>query len=307
MKSTIIILAFLWPGLNTFAQPPAKNIQPLNVGDTLPSDLLLENVSNHPVSKIHLSDLKGKIVIFDFFATWCSSCIRSLPKLDSLQTWFGGRLQVIIVTDEPIEKITALQKKNKIFAASSLPIVTGNSQLKQLFPHRLLPHEVWIDTDGFVKAFTDENEVTAANINALLNGQLQNLPMKIDLFIADTDQYVFGNSNKETLLYRSTLSREVKGLASSAGTRQAKAGLLSRIYFINVPLRRLFQTAYGVHSSGITFPGADSLASVNYCYELLAPAMPVADMYKLMQKELLLLFPYQVHRLNDGGLKITSR
>lgn len=299
------LLAMLWSGANSIAQNRTANIRPLTVGDTLPPDLILENVTNYPVSKIRFSELKEKVVILDFFATWCTSCIRSLPKLDSLQMQFTDKLLIILITDESDEKIAAFQKKNKLFASCRLPVATNDTIFNQFFPHRLLPHEVWIDGSGAVKAFTDDKEITGLNIQTLIDGKKTDFEIKEDLFITDASQYVFGNPLNEKLLHRSILTSEVKGLASSTGKREADEGRLSRIYFINVPIRLLLQTAYGVHPSCIILPDNDSLTSAKYCYELMSAVLSPEELYEQMRDELSRHFHYKAERLDDGTLKIT--
>lgn len=42
-------------------------------------------------SKIHLADYRGKVVVVDFWATWCRPCIASQPELVGLARRFEGR------------------------------------------------------------------------------------------------------------------------------------------------------------------------------------------------------------------------
>jgi thiol-disulfide isomerase/thioredoxin len=61
--------------------------QPLSIGDPVP-DVQLDKWVNHSPSMATLSGFKGKIVIIDFWATWCTACLHAFDKLDSLQTLF---------------------------------------------------------------------------------------------------------------------------------------------------------------------------------------------------------------------------
>src|SRR5690606_35558675 len=88
----------------------AKNIKPLSIGDQIPDELwnMPLQVVNHPEGKknITLSEYKGKLIILDFWATWCVPCIRNFPKLHALQGEFGDKIKLLAVTKEAKTKIT---------------------------------------------------------------------------------------------------------------------------------------------------------------------------------------------------------
>src|SRR5450755_1921744 len=90
MKKLLILFSLLWSSVS-FAQ--------VNNGETVP-DLDFTTVLNAPVKTIKLSQLKGKLVLIDFWATWCGSCLVAMPHLQSLQSTYGRQLQVIAMNDE---------------------------------------------------------------------------------------------------------------------------------------------------------------------------------------------------------------
>ena len=57
--------------------------QPFDVGDPAP-DFALQTTDGATVS---LADLKGKVVVLDFWATWCKPCMMGLPLLDTFSKW----------------------------------------------------------------------------------------------------------------------------------------------------------------------------------------------------------------------------
>src|SRR5689334_15700736 len=117
--------------------------QPLSIGDTLPAKWIATLNNNLlPGTSNFKSQISNGCIILDFFATYCTACIRELPKLDSLQQLFSNNIQIIIVAHEPWQKINALKKKNEVFANCKLPLIAGDSILNDLFPHQYLPHEV---------------------------------------------------------------------------------------------------------------------------------------------------------------------
>jgi len=81
----------------------------LKVGDTLP-DLTSFNLSG-PLP----ADLKGKVVIVDFWASWCLPCAESFPVMDELQKKYGDRLVVLAVNvDEKAAKMETFLKKHPV-------------------------------------------------------------------------------------------------------------------------------------------------------------------------------------------------
>ncbi|WP_276503205.1 TlpA family protein disulfide reductase [Terrimonas pollutisoli] len=184
MKFKSCLLAILWPALHTLAQSPIA-IRPLTVGDTAP-DIVFSNVVNNPVSKIHLSQFKDQLVILDFWATWCGSCIAKLNTIDSLQQAFPGKLKIILVnnligTGDTKETITAFFSRwNKKHPAFRSTHVAEDTLAAKYFPHIFLPHYIWIAPGGRIIAITDGEALTAANISMLVSGIMPHLPLKTD-------------------------------------------------------------------------------------------------------------------------------
>lgn len=92
-------------------------------------------------------DLKGKVVIIDYWATWCGPCRKAIPELNAIQKKFAGKVVVIGISDETEAKVTAM-KDPKIEYASAID--TKGTMKKQLEVQGI-PHVIILDPDWTVR------------------------------------------------------------------------------------------------------------------------------------------------------------
>ncbi|MGH8095400.1 MAG: TlpA family protein disulfide reductase [Chthoniobacterales bacterium] len=99
---------------------------------------------------INLSDFKGKVVVLNFWATWCPPCREEIPDLVSLQKQYAPQglvvLGISLDTGGPA-RVAALAKKLEI----NYPILMGNAKISAAYGGiRGLPTTFIIDRKGNV-------------------------------------------------------------------------------------------------------------------------------------------------------------
>ena len=128
------------------AQPPSPFAVDKLSGQKAP-DFTLKDINGNPVS---LSSFKGKVVLLNFWATWCPPCKAEMPSMNRLQKKFKNRGFVIIAVstdgriDEPKDFIT----KNPVSF-----IVLHDSKLKvsrNLYKVFMMPTTFLIDKRGII-------------------------------------------------------------------------------------------------------------------------------------------------------------
>ncbi|HET7117842.1 MAG TPA: TlpA disulfide reductase family protein [Hanamia sp.] len=312
MKKLTLICVLAVLCLCLHAQQPA--LKPLSIGDTVP-DITITNVYNYPASTIHLSDLKGKLVILDFWSTWCGSCIAAFPEMEKLQKEFSNQLQVVLVNVFPhdnAEKVQALFAKRKERTGDdlNLPYSLLQTAIAPYFPFKFIPHYVWIDKNRKIIAITTQDEATSENIKQALNGNVNGIHNKIDLmtFSMEKPLFVDGNGgNGDHFLYRSLLTKYIEGVGNGSGVEKNKDSKITRFFMLNTSPIAILAVAYPdelncpaneiINESGNKIevkPTSDSLYANSFCYDLIIPPSTIEEMRDYIKEDMKRYFGIKV-------------
>lgn len=134
-------------GLLLFAMPSYRQGEASIAGKTA-KDFSVE-ISGKPG---RLSDYKGKIVVLNFWATWCPPCVEETPGLNRLQNHIASRNGVILgvaADEDPAAYEKFLRDQGVIFPTYRDPATKDNhSPIAQTYGTSMYPETYVIDRNG---------------------------------------------------------------------------------------------------------------------------------------------------------------
>lgn len=107
----LLIVAVAFVAISACAQETKKyeNQYLVKIGDTAPDFTIAEAGGK----SYKLSDLRGKVVMLQFTASWCSVCRKEMPFIEN-ELWLPGKKEGLVVVgidrDEPVETVLKFKK-----------------------------------------------------------------------------------------------------------------------------------------------------------------------------------------------------
>lgn len=154
----------------------------LKIGDSLPEIFWTTplQVVNHSQKTINLSEDKNKLILIDFWSTWCSACLISLPKIEALQQKFGDKVKILPVSGQDKSALDKFFTSSNGKKFKNMVSTYEDKKLHDLFPHAGVPFIIWIK-DGKLFNSTDAGQLTEQTINEVLNGDKSSLQTIIQM------------------------------------------------------------------------------------------------------------------------------
>lgn len=177
--------------------PSRGQVPAIRIGETAPDIKLEKLLQAPPGTDTTATSLKGKVVVIEFWATWCLPCIPAIKHLNEVAEKLKDQpVRFIAVTDEGDESlITQFLKEQPIRGWVGLD---SDSSVFRAYKAGGRPHTVVLDRDGKIAAITYPQDVTAAVLEDLLAGKIVSLRPKplaseydFAKFMAETDGQPF--------------------------------------------------------------------------------------------------------------------
>ena len=142
------------------------------LADAVSSKLVLHSLQTYGLEG-NVPDLKGHVVLMDFWASWCGPCAQSFPSLEAIHREFRDRGVIVlgVNVDEERELMDRFLEKHAV----TFPVVRDASQkLVAEVNAEAMPTSLLIDASGRIRfrhsGFHGEKTVEAlrAQLNSLL-------------------------------------------------------------------------------------------------------------------------------------------
>jgi thiol-disulfide isomerase/thioredoxin len=111
------------------------------------ADFVLPDLSG---ADVRLSDFAGRVVVVDFWATWCSPCVAALPSLQALQDRYASDgLTVLSVAIDGPETVASVAPFARRMGLTFPVLLDEESRVVSAFnPGRTVPFQLLVDRRG---------------------------------------------------------------------------------------------------------------------------------------------------------------
>ena len=108
-------------------------------------EFTVETVSA-PLKKVSLKSLRGKVVLIDFWATWCPPCRESMPQVDKLYAKYRDQgVEFLAISNEKLSDLRTFQPKSGV----SYPLYCDtDDQAMSAFKVESIPRLVIVNKQG---------------------------------------------------------------------------------------------------------------------------------------------------------------
>ena len=131
-------LTLLWAGCYSGSRPP-------RIGSVAP-DFTLQDADR----KISLSELRGKIVVLNFWATWCPPCVEEMPSLVQMQQRLKNKGVSVLAVSLDVDE-NAYHKFLKDYKVDLLTVRDPDQKSNNLYGTFKFPETYIIDRNGVMR------------------------------------------------------------------------------------------------------------------------------------------------------------
>jgi DsbE subfamily thiol:disulfide oxidoreductase len=164
----VLFISGLVLATNSFSQPKAGMIEEVDSDDApqvnAPApDFELENLTGE---KKHLADYQGKVVVLNFWATWCGPCKDEMPLFQEISEKYASEIAVLAVNNqETVDKVSPFIEELGLTYEILMDNDGGVAMQYQVIG---FPTTYFIDPNGIIK-FLHVGVLTEEQLDGYLN------------------------------------------------------------------------------------------------------------------------------------------
>lgn len=164
------VVALVAAGIATVAAAETAEVRAQELIGRPAPGLSVEEVLAGPAREEWSAEmLAGRVVVIDFWSTWCAPCVEDMPRWNAMVDELAGEPVVFAaVSDEPADVVEKLLAERRL--AGWVAVDPGGSVF-EAFAVNSRPRAVLIDAEGVVRGVGHTGEVTPAMVRRLLAGE----------------------------------------------------------------------------------------------------------------------------------------
>jgi uncharacterized protein (TIGR03435 family) len=284
MKHIILVFSVFF-SLQAFAQQDAA--QAPAVGEKAPELQLSEVIQGPSLSTISLEKLKGKVVVLEFWTTWCGPCVGAFPHINELVNKYKGKPVVFIaVTTDGSHVLMSSLKEKAARILHNRPLdswivvdaegaLTGNRYKVSSFPTTVL-----INKTGNVDAITAPFNLSETIFDNLLADKPSGLARPVAPVIVQQPA-VAADKDKVEPVFSASLKRQTRigGSTNSSPTHYfmysgTVTDVLKWAYEVS-PFRIIYKDAMpdSHWTVDVTFPPGQESTVKDYFKKMVPPGL----------------------------------
>lgn len=258
----IVSMLLVVGSIITKAQPVLKE------GDLFP-DYVIRNIINAPVKQLDVRNENRKLLILNFWGTWCSPCLPEMDSLAKLQSKNKG-IRVIGISNEEVSRLQNYLKRKP----SSLWLAADtNSYLYQSFALNYVGQAAIINTQNRIVALVRTDSINQRMIDKLLHNEKISSSAETGNRANPEEKDDF--SVDSTVNFQVTWSAYRKGVPSMSKAYWKTPFDGRRKTYINMCLPAIIREAYNVSYKQVIFEVSEKSVcdfddkSMLYCFDLM--------------------------------------
>lgn len=175
IQAIVLILSAAWIAFTTMATQPVDmgKIPSPRQGFPAP-DFTLNSLAGDPV---HLADLRGQVVVLNFWASWCPPCKAEMPAFEAVQQAYHGNDVAILAINttyqDDLTSATEFIAENHL----SFPIlIDQDGTVANSYQVLAMPSSFFIDRKGIIQQVIIGGPMSEALIRTQVRRLLQRAP-----------------------------------------------------------------------------------------------------------------------------------